>query len=115
MIPMRRPLHAAALWAALVWLAASSLPGLAQDKFPSRAIRIVSPFPAGAVSDISLRLLAERLAERLGTQFVIENQPTGGGVAAAKAVLSSPPDGHTLALLVERHRGQRRPVQETAL
>ena len=98
---MRRPLHPAALWAAsaLGWLAASSLPALAQDKFPSRAIRIVSPFPAGAVSDISLRLLAERLVERLGTQFVIENQPTGGGVAAAKAVLSSPPDGHTLALL----------------
>ena len=51
------------------------------------------------MSDISLRLLAERLVERLGTQIVIENQPTGGGVAAAKAVLSSPPDGHTLALL----------------
>ena len=40
-----------------------------------------------------------RLVEPLGTQIVIENQPTGGGVAAAKAVLSSPPDGHTLALL----------------
>jgi tripartite-type tricarboxylate transporter receptor subunit TctC len=71
----------------------------AQDKFPSRAVRIVSPFPAGAVSDISLRILAERLGPRLGTQVVIENVPTGGGVAAAKAVITSPPDGHTLALL----------------
>ncbi len=44
-------------------------------------------------------MLAERLDARLGTQIVIENQPTGGGVAAAKAVISSPPDGHTLALL----------------
>ena len=92
---MRRFLHPAVVWAAsaLVWLASSSWPVAAQDKFPSRAIRIVSPFPAGAVSDISLRLLAGRLEPRLGTQIVIENQPTGGGVAAAKAVLASPPDG----------------------
>ena len=81
------------------FLLAALVPASAQDKFPSRAIRIVSPFAAGSVSDVSLRILAERLGPRLGTQVVIENLPTGGGVAAARAVISSPPDGHTVALL----------------
>ncbi len=90
-----------ALGAALVLLfaAAGSVAAPAQDAFPSRAVRIVSPFPAASVSDISLRILAERLGPRLGTQVVIENLPTGGGVAAAKAVITAPADGHTLALL----------------
>ena len=114
---MRRPLHPAALWAAsaLGWLAASSLPALSQDKFPSRAIRIVSPFPAGAVSDISLRLLAERLAARLGTQ-IRHREPADRRRrcgSQGRALLASG-RAHARAI-VERHRGQRRPVQETAL
>jgi tripartite-type tricarboxylate transporter receptor subunit TctC len=71
----------------------------AQNKFPSRPIRIVSPFAAGAVSDVSLRLVADRLAARLGGQVIVENQPRAGGVTAALAVLQAAPDGHTIALL----------------
>jgi tripartite-type tricarboxylate transporter receptor subunit TctC len=82
-------------------LAASAVPSsqAATQDLSSRPIRIVSPFAAASVSDISLRILGERLGARLGTQIIFENQPTGGGVIAAKAVISSPPDGHTLALL----------------
>src|SRR5712692_2320312 len=72
---------------------------VAQSKFPTRPIRIVSPFAAGSVSDISLRLFADKLAARLNGQIVIDNQPRGGGVTAATAVLSSPPDGYTIALM----------------
>ena len=74
-------------------------PAAAQEKFPTRALRVVSPFAAGSVSDISLRLLADKLAARLGGQIVIDNQPRAGGVTAATSVLTSPADGYTIALL----------------
>ena len=74
-------------------------PALAQSDFPTRPVRVVSPFPAGAVSDISLRILAERAGARLNTQIIVQNQPSGGGVLAARQVLSAPADGYTLALL----------------
>jgi tripartite-type tricarboxylate transporter receptor subunit TctC len=50
----------------------------AQAAFPSRVVKIVIPFSAGAVSDICVRILAERLAGRLGQQVVIDNQPGAG-------------------------------------
>jgi tripartite-type tricarboxylate transporter receptor subunit TctC len=80
-------------------LLAGAASARAQAGFPSRPVRIVSPFAAASVSDISLRLVAERLGPRLGTQVLVDNQPTGGGTAAARAVLTAAPDGHTLALL----------------
>lgn len=87
------------LWlTALALLAADLSPALAESKFPSRPIRIVSPFAAGSVSDLSLRLFADKLAARLNGQIIIDNQPRAGGVTAAAAVLSSAPDGYTIAL-----------------
>ena len=68
-------------------------------KFPTRPIRIISPFAAGSVSDLSLRLFADKLGARLNGQIVIDNQPRAGGVTAATSVLTSPPDGYTIALL----------------
>jgi tripartite-type tricarboxylate transporter receptor subunit TctC len=73
-------------------------PAAAQSKFPTRPIRIVQPFAAGSVSDVSLRLWGDRLAARIGAQIVIDNQPRAGGVAAATAVLAAPADGYTIAL-----------------
>jgi tripartite-type tricarboxylate transporter receptor subunit TctC len=83
---------------ALALLAPEVSPALAQAKYPTRPIRIVSPFAAGSVSDVSLRLFADKLAARLNGQVVIDNQPRAGGVTAAAAVLASPPDGYSLAL-----------------
>ncbi len=91
-------LHARIWLAALALLAAAVSTAVAQSKFPTRPIRIVSPFAAGSVSDISLRLFADKLATRLNGQIVIDNQPRAGGVTAASAVLSAPPDGYTIAL-----------------
>ena len=65
----------------------------------TRPIRIVSQFATGSVSDLTLRVVGERLGVRLKTSVIIENMPTGGGVAAARAVINSPADGNTLALL----------------
>ena len=71
----------------------------AQSRFPARPIRIVSPFAAGSVSDVSLRLLADKLGARINGQVIIDNQPRAGGITAVSAVLSAPPDGYTIALL----------------
>jgi tripartite-type tricarboxylate transporter receptor subunit TctC len=71
----------------------------ADTKYPNKAVRIVLPFAAGGVADITARIIAERLGGKLGGRFYVENQPGAGGIAAARTVISSPPDGHTLALL----------------
>src|SRR5262245_8194551 len=77
------------------------LPGLAraQGGYPSRPVRFVLPFGAAGVADITARLAAEKLGDKLGQRFVVENQPGPGGIAAARTVLSQPPDGYTIGLV----------------
>jgi tripartite-type tricarboxylate transporter receptor subunit TctC len=70
----------------------------AAETYPSRPIRLVVPFGAGGVADISSRIVAEKLGDQLGQRFVIDNQPGAGGIAAGRSVLSAPRDGYTLAL-----------------
>src|SRR2546423_4399579 len=70
-----------------------------QAHYPSRPVRFILPFGAAGVADITSRLAAEKLGEKLGQRFVVENQPGPGGIAAARAVLSQPPDGHTVGLV----------------
>ena len=71
----------------------------AEAKYPSKPVRIVLPFAAGGVADITARVIAEKLSGKLGGRFYIENQPGAGGIAASRTVISSAPDGYTLALL----------------
>jgi tripartite-type tricarboxylate transporter receptor subunit TctC len=67
--------------------------------YPSRPVRFVLSFGAAGVADITSRLAAEKLGDKLGQRFVVENQPGAGGIAAARAVLSQPPDGYTIGLV----------------
>lgn len=78
-------------------LAVSTLPALA--KYPDRPVKIILPFGAGGVADITTRLVAEKLGDKLGQRFVVENNPGAGGITAARAVLQAPADGYTLAVL----------------
>jgi tripartite-type tricarboxylate transporter receptor subunit TctC len=66
------------------------------QKYPSRPIRVMLPFAAGSVSDVTLRILADKLGTRLGASVVVENQPRAGGTTAALAAKTATPDGYTL-------------------
>ena len=70
-------------------------PAFAQD-YPSRAVRVIVPFPPGGAPDLVGRTLANRLQERLGQPFVVENRTGAGGNIAAEAVAHAAPDGYTL-------------------
>jgi len=80
-------------------LTASHHQARAQTHYPDKAVRIVLPFAAGGVADTTMRIIAEKLGDKLGQRFYVENQPGAGGIAAARTVISSAPDGYTLALL----------------
>ncbi len=69
------------------------------QNYPSRPVRIIVPFAAGGIGDITTRLIAEKLGDRLGERFIVDNQPGAGGIAAARSVLAAPADGYTLALV----------------
>lgn len=87
----------AALLAGLLLALAPLAP--AQAKWPEKPIKIVLPFGAGGVADVTSRIMAEKLSQKLGQRVVIENMPGPGGINAARAVITAPPDGYTLGLV----------------
>ncbi len=74
-------------------------PVRAQSKYPTRPVRVILPFGAGGVADVTARLVFEAFGNKLGQRFVIENNPGAGGISAARAALSGGKDGYTLILL----------------
>jgi tripartite-type tricarboxylate transporter receptor subunit TctC len=69
---------------------------LAQAKWPDRPVKLILPFGAGGVADVTARILADKLSDKLGQRVFIENMPGPGGINAARAVISAPPDGYTM-------------------
>jgi tripartite-type tricarboxylate transporter receptor subunit TctC len=94
-LPRRQFLHLAA--------GAAALPTLSRiaraQAYPARPVRIIVPFAAGAVNDITARLIGQWLSERLGQQFLVENRPGGGGNIGIEAVVRAPADGYTLLVV----------------
>jgi len=84
-----------------------ALPGLvrAQAGFPSRTVTIVVPFGPGGATDLTARLVAEKLAPRWGQPVVIDNKPGAGGNVGSALVAKAPPDGHSLVLGVTGSHG----------
>jgi len=67
--------------------------------YPERPVRIVLPLGPGGVGDISARIIADKLSDKFGKRFFIENMPSPDGIVAANTVINAPADGYTLMLL----------------
>jgi tripartite-type tricarboxylate transporter receptor subunit TctC len=72
---------------------------LAATDYPTRTVRIIVPYGAGGIADVTMRLTAQKLSEKLGQQFIVDNRPGAGGVLGARAAASAAPDGYTLAMI----------------
>lgn len=81
--------------AVAVGTAVSAQPAPAQS-FPSRAVRIVTPFPAGSGPEVALRLVADKLSKRWGQPVIVDNRPGASGFIAIEAIRRAAPDGHEL-------------------
>lgn len=98
----RRPSGWGARWTrAWMSLVLALLPPVAPQAQPlsGKPLRIVVPFGAGGVADVTSRVVAQQLSTQLGQAVIIENKPSAGGIVAADTVVKSAPDGHTLFLL----------------
>jgi tripartite-type tricarboxylate transporter receptor subunit TctC len=80
---------------AFVW----SMGGASALDYPTRPVRFVVGFPAGGATDILARIVGQRLSERMGQQFVIENKPGAGNNIGTETVVNAEPDGYTVLLV----------------
>jgi tripartite-type tricarboxylate transporter receptor subunit TctC len=79
-------------------LAFAGMPAGAQEKYPSKPIRILVPYAPGGATDIITRLVGEQLRQSLGQQIVVENKPGAFGIPAIEEMARARPDGHTLMI-----------------
>src|SRR5881227_3519290 len=84
-----------ALGLSVIWPAG----GASALDYPTRPVKWVVGYPPGGATDIIARLIGQRLSERLGQQFVIENKPGAGNNIATESVVNAAPDGYTLLLV----------------
>jgi tripartite-type tricarboxylate transporter receptor subunit TctC len=99
-ITRRDALKATALAAGAALLAASAAPAQTPAApYPSRPVRVIVPFAAGGPSDIFARLIGQKLSDRLGKQFYVENQAGAGGNIGMGAAARATPDGYTIAVV----------------
>src|ERR1700736_1071979 len=96
MITKRHFLQTAACAAAA--LSAPRAFAVGNPSYPSRSVKWVVPYAPGGATDVLSRLICQRLSDRLGQTFIVENKPGAGSNIGTQAVIASPPDGYTLLL-----------------
>ena len=96
LIDRRRLLHSAST--CIAWFGLESTALATEAVYPSRPVRWIVPYTAGGATDVLSRLICQRLSDRLGQSFVVENKPGAGSNIGTQTVINSPPDGYTLLL-----------------
>lgn len=84
---------------AIAGLSLASVAAAAAEDYPTKPVRIIVPFPPGALNDMVGRAIATALSERLGKQFVVENRTGAGGTVGSEIAAHAPADGHTLLIV----------------
>ncbi len=95
----RRWLRAVPRRAVLALPALPLLPRGSRAEWPERPVRLVVAFPAGSLTDVLARVLAEPLAKELGQPVIVDNRAGGNGIVGTQAVAQAAPDGHTLVVI----------------
>ena len=98
---MTLPPRCVALVLMLSLAAAAGTPQRAEAQsadYPNRPVSFIVPFAPGGVTSLFARILGQKLEQRLGKPFVVENRPGGGGITAAAAVANATPDGYTIMM-----------------
>src|SRR5262249_44013087 len=98
-VQLRRMIWRALLVMSLLAVAAPFSRAKAEGAYPNKPVRVIVPFGPGGVADVTTRLVADKLGEKLGQRFIVENQPGAGGIAAARAAITGGNDGYTIVLL----------------
>lgn len=87
-----------AILVAWAFCLAVSAPAAAQEKYPSKPIKIIVPYGPGGGTDITARIVAEEMRQSLGQPFLIENKPGANGLVGLEELMKAKPDGYTLVL-----------------
>ena len=93
--------HKAMTLALCLFIALAALPVAAQKPYPERPIRLIVPFAAGSAADTLSRMVATRLAERLGQSVVVDNKAGAGGTIGTGEIARATPDGYTLGVAAQ--------------
>jgi len=100
---MKRTVRAG-VWAALVPVLLVPA-AVAAQSYPNKPVRVVIPWPAGGSNDVVGRIVAQKLSESLGQQFIVDNRAGAAGSIGADVVAKAPPDGYTLMVHSTTHVG----------
>src|SRR6516162_5425657 len=93
---MKRSARVAAFLSLLLATLGASTPAPAQERYPSRIVKIIVPYAPGGATDIVARILAEQLRQILNQSIIVENKPGANGIIAIREMVSSRSDGYTL-------------------
>src|SRR6185503_16429644 len=84
--------------AAMAVFSMAAVNDAAAQKWPDKTVRIVTPFAPGGGTDFFARIIAQRLSETMGQQFIVDNRPGAGSTIGTEYVAKSPPDGYTFLM-----------------
>jgi len=90
-------------WLCAALLVALALSAGAQQPYPAKPIRIISPYPAGGTTDILARMVGPKLTESWGQQVLVDNRPGGNTIIGSEAMVKAPADGYTLLSILSSH------------